>query len=343
MIRKNTSFLLLLFASFGLSSFAYAQCGAGFEVGTVVLDVIGTSGGAAGDADNTTGMVCGFEPGVNIDGVEWDITINPAGTSWCSEPVIDLNGEIALTPGAADENAGPCNNPYTGGSTTIVPDNGLTLTPDASGCITFEWTESYDDGPGVDASLAGMITFTGCVAIVPVEMLYFEATAMEEGVLLDWATASELNNAGFEVERSKDGATWEMLNFVKGNGTTVEQQQYKWLDGNPLQRVNYYRLKQVDTNGKYDYSDILVINSTGKDGDVTLVTFPNPVQDVLNYQFEAVEHTVDIYDQTGRLLISFQQGAETTHALSVSDLPSGLYNLILRTADGMKYHQKFIK
>ncbi|MFQ3598963.1 MAG: hypothetical protein SNJ66_11570, partial [Chloroherpetonaceae bacterium] len=83
---------------------------------------------------------------------------------------------------------------------------------------------------------------------LPVELTSFTARKSEQGVELAWQTASEQNNAGFEVERKSEGATWNTLGFVRGNGTTTEAQSYSFLDNSASGKVQY-RLKQVDFDG----------------------------------------------------------------------------------------------
>jgi len=83
-------------------------------------------------------------------------------------------------------------------------------------------------------------------------------------VTLNWATATELNNSGFEVERqvgSKQSAVgkWEKIGFVEGNGTTTERHNYSFVDANLIGGQYLYRLKQIDFNGEYEYSDIVEV------------------------------------------------------------------------------------
>ena len=91
---------------------------------------------------------------------------------------------------------------------------------------------------------------------LPVEMLYFNAKIDGTDAILEWATASELNNDRFEVERSLDGINYEYIGEVEGNGTTDLQVVYQFIDIAPRQGLNYYRLKQVDYDGAFEYSDV---------------------------------------------------------------------------------------
>ena len=111
---------------------------------------------------------------------------------------------------------------------------------------------------------------------LPVELLSFDANLNDEKVNLDWKTASELNNDFFEVQRSEDGEAWEVIGKVTGNGTINELVNYDFTDQSPLYGESYYRLRQVDFDGQFEYSPIVSIKNafSGQRMEVTL--FPNP-------------------------------------------------------------------
>jgi hypothetical protein len=118
------------------------------------------------------------------------------------------------------------------------------------------------------ASLAWAATFNSeqdvyysyiTTGIVPVELLSFSSSTKGNTVNLSWVTATELNNHGFEIERSSDKINWRTIGFKEGKGTTSEPQRYTYSD-KLLDRVSsilYYRLKQTDFNGSFEYSDII--------------------------------------------------------------------------------------
>lgn len=98
--------------------------------------------------------------------------------------------------------------------------------------------------------------------IVPVELISFSANVNNEVVRLNWITASEVNNRGFEVERKPDGKgqtlnSWEKIGFVEGKGTTSEKQFYSFSDENLSAGIYHYRLKQIDFDGGFKYSNII--------------------------------------------------------------------------------------
>jgi hypothetical protein len=137
--------------------------------------------------------------------------------------------------------------------------------------LTYAPGALIDIGTGADVCADAIIingTYSGggtiCQGPLPVTMLSFTASVVKNDVKLEWTTAAELNNSGFDVERrlSKDGDQWKKISFVPGSGTTNETKSYMFLD-KKLQTAGYkYRLKQIDLNGNHEYfaleSDVVV-------------------------------------------------------------------------------------
>lgn len=96
-------------------------------------------------------------------------------------------------------------------------------------------------------------------AVIPVELSSFTAIASGNEIMLHWTTATELNNLGFEVQRSNEDKEFSKVGFVEGNGTTTEQQNYNFSDGNLNTGKYYYRLKQVDYDGSFEYSSTVEV------------------------------------------------------------------------------------
>lgn len=158
--------------------------------------------------------------------------------------------------------------------------------------------------------------------VLPVELLVFKGRSLEAAVQLDWITTSEINNEGFFVERSEDSKTWKSLGFVKGNGNSTTQHEYDFLDEAPIQGIGYYRLKQVDFEGSFTYSNIIAVEF-GDDKATLSDAFPNPTNDYTQLDLtlsRAEQVIVDIYDAIGRHL---QQDVQT--------FPAGTSNIILAT------------
>jgi hypothetical protein len=113
---------------------------------------------------------------------------------------------------------------------------------------------------------------------LPVELIYFKAEVEQSAVQLRWATASELNNDYFQIERSADGVQFDPIGApIEGAGTTTEPLNYEYTDRNPLSGVSYYRLKQVDFGGQTSYSEVAPVRVGGVANNELLI-YPNPVQ-----------------------------------------------------------------
>ncbi len=165
---------------------------------------------------------------------------------------------------------------------------------------------------------------------LPVELIDFQTRLTNEGGVLTWRTASELNNSGFEVQHSKDGLNWKQLAFVKGSGTTLEEQAYKWLDSNIEYGQNYYRLKQIDYDGQFSFSLIRTIYFD-KDVDLEFTLYPNPAKEQVFFQFSEKDWSEDyclfqLYDGHGRLVRKWVR-YDNNAPLNLDNLPSGIYIL----------------
>jgi hypothetical protein len=155
-------------------------------------------------------------------------------------------------------------------------------------------------------------------AVLPVELTQFVAKVAGQKSALSWSTASEKNNEGFDIERSVDGTAFQKIGFVKGNGTTNQPQQYTYTDA-LVGAVTYYRLKQVDTDGKFEYSKVVSVESNG-DG---LRVYPTLVSDgVLTVQGGQSDDCI-----VTNLLGQPVWMGKTTQQLDVSMLPKGTYLL----------------
>ncbi|UOR03597.1 T9SS type A sorting domain-containing protein [Hymenobacter aerilatus] len=175
---------------------------------------------------------------------------------------------------------------------------------------------------------------------LPVELKSFAAKLTAGGVKLDWATASEKNNKGFEVQRSQDGEQFAALQFVKGHGSKASATVYSALDVQPLSGTSYYRLKQVDEDGTFAYSPVAAITNTEAAREATF--YPNPAHDVLNISANEplVGARVTVADLTGRIVLT--STLDATNRVSLSTLRTGTYLVTVETNTG-KIIRKIVK
>lgn len=177
-----------------------------------------------------------------------------------------------------------------------------------------------------------MIAASSCVmssAVVPVELMVFSGKAMEASIDLQWRTASEDQNKGFEIEYSTNGKDWKQIGFVAGNGTTIEVNDYAFTHSTPTVGDNYYQLKQIDEDGSFEYSDIVVVEWSDKTIE-DIKVFPNPATQSLNYQVSDMDavRSVQLFDVFGKLV---KVATRIDGQLLLEDLNAGMYVLVVET------------
>jgi autotransporter-associated beta strand protein len=181
------------------------------------------------------------------------------------------------------------------------------------------------------AIVSSFSPFIAAEANVPlsVELQNISAQVRGNSSLVSWQTASEKDNALFQIERSANATDFSPIGEVKGAGNSAAVKNYTFTDATPLSGVNYYRLKAVDYNGAATVSKVVSVNFSGK-SDKTAV-YPNPTRDVLRVEFTASDasaSTVQVTDLTGRVVLSqnvaVNKGANLL-PLNVASLPSGAY------------------
>ncbi|MCF0069654.1 T9SS type A sorting domain-containing protein [Dyadobacter sp. CY261] len=158
---------------------------------------------------------------------------------------------------------------------------------------------------------------------LPVNLISFSGKASSEGNLLLWSTAEEVNNEGFEVERSTNGVRFEKIGSVTGKGMTSARVDYQFVDKQPLLNA-YYRLKQLDFDHTYSFSrTINVKNESG----IKQIVYPNPVSGKLNFDVPPAKRQLVVRNMAGVVVDEKADFSATSY--DTSHLPKGLYLISL--------------
>lgn len=193
------------------------------------------------------------------------------------------------------------------------------------------------------------ITRTWEAAVIPVELTSFIANASGNNVNLSWTTASEINNSGFEVERKSSNTGWVKVGFVQGAGTTTETQKYAFTDKNLAVDTYSYRLKQIDFDGTFEYSNVVEVGVESPAVFELAQNYPNPFNPTTNITyFIPVETKVklSVYSINGELvreLVNDIQGAGSyTVNFDASNLASGMYIYRIVAGDFIQSHKMML-
>ncbi len=268
------------------------------------------------------------EPGFAIDGVANETTLNRTvdnvlpGGNWIYvngnpgtavhlfplQPTVGGKRELYFKDNSANDNGDT-------GDKKSYGDVGINITDGITPPFTLSY-QGYFLGKEYDSSIGSQIALNEQNPLqlefapqdfgsVPVELVAFNATVVEQNVYLEWLTATETNNFGFEVERRPRESEWITLGFVAGSGTTTSPSRYEFVDRN-LQAGEYdYRLRQIDTDGAFEYSNIVTATIGLPETFMLAQNFPNPFNPITEIQYQlpassAGERTVlKIYNVLG--------------------------------------------
>jgi hypothetical protein len=191
---------------------------------------------------------------------------------------------------------------------------------------------------------------------VPVELVSFSAETQINTVTLNWSTATETNNQGFEIERKLKNQEWLTIGFVQGKGTTTEIQNYSYSDdfaSIPYEGTVLYRLKQVDYNGTFEYSEQVAVTLSFTPSDYYISqNYPNPFNPSTTIKYALpVESQVriNVYNALGEIIEELVSKVQTSGNYEVSwnaqNYSSGVYyySFEVNSADGSHSHREMKK
>jgi hypothetical protein len=183
-------------------------------------------------------------------------------------------------------------------------------------------------------------------APLPVQLNSFNYMKMKNQIVLEWQTATEVNNYGFEIERKYSGPSdvsnnsWEKIGFVQGNGNSNSPKYYSFIDKNLLSGYYSYRLKQIDYDGSYNYSDVLKVKVDYKPQILDVKNYPNPFNPITKIYYEIPEDgfvTLKIYNALGKEIKTLINENKIAGSYEIefdaSGLPTGIYFNVLQVGD----------
>lgn len=192
------------------------------------------------------------------------------------------------------------------------------------------------------SSSPAQASFTTTSAL-PVELTTFAGNVNDNEVSLNWETATEVNNYGFEIERQKSelgsiNLSWEKIGFVEGHGNSNSPKLYSFSDNSITAGTYYYRLKQIDVDGQFEYSDVIEVSITQPESLELFQNYPNPFNPKTNIKFSLKESSnvvLTIYNTIGQeVAVLINQNLEAgihTSVFDGSNLNSGIYIYSLKT------------
>ncbi|MBN4052229.1 T9SS type A sorting domain-containing protein [Sphingobacteriaceae bacterium AH-315-L07] len=199
-------------------------------------------------------------------------------------------------------------------------------------------TNTTDDW--IEAAITTFSPFTlasntnGEHTTLPIKLLDFSAETDGQLVRLKWSTASEIDNDYFTIERSEDGLNFEVIHLIDGAGNSFNQIDYTVVDEAPIDGISYYRLKQTDFDGQFEYFPVVSVNVKLKQFDLSGI-YPNPAKNNVIIEFTAEEYdevTMSLYNLMGQELIkkniTTKQGMNEL-GVDISNLTEGTYFIVM--------------
>ncbi|MDU0371917.1 T9SS type A sorting domain-containing protein [Hymenobacter endophyticus] len=241
-----------------------------------------------------------------------------------------INGPVTGTVAGLRISGNIVNN--SGGGAKLFTTNGLTT------CVQ---GNAYPSGCGTTSSTSVVNPPTSndptCFTVLPVTLTSLSVTAKSTGALISWATATEVNNAYFELERSTNGKLFTAIGKVQGTGTTSTGAKYSYDDTNPLTSLTYYRLRQVDTDGTATFSSVVAVSAANT---LQASFYPNPSNSSIT--LPAADGVVEyrVYSVTGQVLAAGKGAGNSS--VTIQQIPEGIYFLEL-TAGGKRNVQRFVR
>jgi hypothetical protein len=236
-----------------------------------------------------------------------------------------------------------------GGNRYITEDGGnmfIDITNDVP--FGFGSFGAVTDNLSYASGIMGLILRYDDTSYVPVELINFSAVYITNKIHLHWITATETNNYGVEILRSENREIWTNIGFIKGQGTTTERNYYSFIDERIYGNKIFYKLKQIDFDGGFNFSEIITVELPLKNFSLSQ-NYPNPTNPITNISFTIPQRSfvrINLYSVNGELVKQLieEEKEKGIYKLQIdlSSLPSGVYFYRMITNSGYQSTKKLI-
>jgi len=253
---------------------------------------------------------------------------------WKYTPTTD--GTLNVTTSGTTSNFTPLLSLWTGSSFPLAESgcgfNAVNWSVTSSGTPTY-YIRMTSEVTGSATQGSTNLTFSGPVGL-PVELIYLDVLVAGDEAVVRWSTATETNNAGFDVEHRPAGVeVWQAVGYVEGTGTTTEQQDYSHRMDGLAPGKHYFRLKQVDLDGRFQYTAAVEADIALPNAYLLTEAYPNPFNPRAQFTLtvaQAQQVSIALYDVKGRLVQTLFDGRleasqPQTFRIDGAGLPSGTY------------------
>ena len=172
--------------------------------------------------------------------------------------------------------------------------------------------------------------------LLPVELIEFSAVNDSKNNNVFWETASEIHNDYFEIQRSDNGVLWDSIGVVDGNGTSFESSKYNYVDENVDCTTCYYRLKQVNLDGTFEYSNVVVVKRSLT---IAFALYPNPAVETVNVSSDDEIESLSVINSLGSIVSENLEVYSVTSKVDVQEYPAGTYFVRIKTKTGYSTKQ----
>ncbi|MCB0401653.1 MAG: T9SS type A sorting domain-containing protein [Flavobacteriales bacterium] len=316
--------------------------GGGGGQGGGTEDALGGSGGCATGGTGAAPFGVGGEGGTQTAG-------GLGGPPWISSGNYGSNGSLGAGGAGATD---PCynNSPGGGGGGGYYGGGG-------GGSDCYNISPYGGGGGGGGSSLTptggtctagsksghGRVVITPSVCLLPVQFLSFTGTNLGISNQLNWVTATEINNDYFVLQASKTGQDpFVEVGRINGAGNSTTEKEYEFMDLKPLAQLTYYRLKQVDFDGQFSYSNVIALESEEL---TDVLVYPNPANDNITIAFSNImeQTTVKLLNPVGQTLTTKIVSGQSKTTIDLKNVAQGIYFIQVETTAGQVYTQKVLK